>query len=1596
MAINLDKYHTEVLRKLEGFKFAKEWSDFIGLLDSLCQIFRKYKADYVPWIPQLVKRLNQLLNPALPGGVHLKTIECYKVIFECMSRENFLKDFDVLTIGIFSFALHCRIIVAADYLELLEMIAHLGSKIEPFSHHMILGFLPFLESESSEFFGRAYDALVSFMSEISEVEFHRSLWRNFIDHPELRICILNFLGKRRIVVIPEYSLVCNALCVGMESENPYIIRTLLEVSSRDFPFAVGPKHSEDTQEIAQDVSGKSLERRVMESDVTEARTLLDGTSGVNDSASSWSVANSKTPPMQNYPKPQQVVNDLARDRLATLGREAEDEAVAEMKECNTQLIKHVLKIFLKKEVGINKRAYRWLNLGESILEHDVDYLERGLRAYLGGSDDDLFTFFRIINSLGYRDNLIVFLMERFALDIIRMLRSIELSGRSNVLMGLKKHARIFLGLSPDELYRMFYTALQRAFEECLDISDQEDGLSSETSTLSSLLEAADTRDFVMLHTARNDAEDMLRHILYSIETLDAVDSNAESIHIPLLCHLIVRNRRKVGGTLFLYFMNTFLEKSERSAGHATSEASPAQIDSFYRKENSKDLLEVCLVGSLAKLLSRPEVYRESGEDSIYWSDSEMILQDGVLVWTRSKNVLRVKRRGGEFFNFHSKDIEIIHRFIRKHGFRDFTEEFLSRIGRYLCFNYKFIEMVETLKFYVDMTALSISLWNDFIVSKNPRFLMFYGENHLLPFLSDILPTVSQRDICIFLRQAMVTGSFMDVLFRVASTSDTKSCYFVDVLVNIQCVVPLMRCLLNKFYENHSAEQALSGEREPRFDIIRALLVVVEILVENKSLMDILSENRVIDVEKFGEIGILDVLVEMINTIIVSEFRELSLEECYLGESSEECNSVLFEYDALGSQSNMACGASAPGDTSRVARNVVVPYRKDGLHIDDSLRLINRGSAVVHISHIHKTAFNILYKLHQKHVPITLPDMDRIKTVIRKYREDYYILKRTIFLVGTDVEFIFENYMHFYKPIFADIHGMEIRDKFFAYLTRAATDCSIEIMLEALQYFFESNIPNTEELFSKAMAMMAKECKKSCMVYKNMGCYYHRVSEQAVEDAKDPFFSAEETVRGGPECAYKAKIDADLMYEMVGEDAGTQSLVLLYTNDLSPVVNLSELLYKKSPATFASTFPSTLGGLFLFGILPFKTEVFRKLLSASRPAKYPLKLLRILAQALPVGAKKEIIRGEADYLRSSLGLSTPDIPGVQLALELFKGQGTSDLSRIVFANIMHCLETRADSATRTGSKFDKEIRILEKLSRADFMDQGMLSTFKQCLFELLNSRYREKVLEIIFAYIRANRNCKIFIDAFIQHFNKNFFGFGLELKRRIFMEISSSTNFDPFAVLEGLLSGMDSSFFMSAQSEEMLRISCLQRISFLILALPNNKFSTMSDSLVSLVNSLIGASSEIKVEILKLCTSMILKIDHHYIQTLYPILVGDFMNTVLSKDLNVVREMFRFLDVSVWMNSPVFNFKVLFIEDHHFNKQLKLQISHEYTPPKIDYRLSKLPTLLIMVTDRITSWSQLAMYLNMAGGYYSYMAEHLVERDFERVELSLAESYLEGK
>ena len=108
-----------------------------------------------PVIPKRVtigKRLAQCLHPALPGGVHLKALETYDIIFKCIGTQRLAQDLFIYSAGLFPLLSHAAMNVKPVLLMIYERhFVSLGKRIKPGLNGLLLGLLPGLE-EGSEFY----------------------------------------------------------------------------------------------------------------------------------------------------------------------------------------------------------------------------------------------------------------------------------------------------------------------------------------------------------------------------------------------------------------------------------------------------------------------------------------------------------------------------------------------------------------------------------------------------------------------------------------------------------------------------------------------------------------------------------------------------------------------------------------------------------------------------------------------------------------------------------------------------------------------------------------------------------------------------------------------------------------------------------------------------------------------------------------------------------------------------------------------------------------------------------------------------------------------------------------------------------------------------------------------------------------------------------------------------------------------------------------------------------------------------------------------------------------------------------------------------
>jgi hypothetical protein len=238
MKDNEQTYANELAQRLGAFKSAAKWSDFMVLLRNLDETIKKYALPDVPLKKLLFKRLNQCLNPALPAGVHNKALETYKLIFETISGEKLVSDFNFLTLGLFTFSIHCRILVIDTFLNIVrDHIIPLGRRIERYCSSVLVGILPPLEFESGEYYAKALDILAAYKAHNAPEVFYSSIWDVFLRDERLRISAINFILSmpRDDAIRCNEKLAVKALCAGLKSQDTLVVRGCLDLLAFVFP-----------------------------------------------------------------------------------------------------------------------------------------------------------------------------------------------------------------------------------------------------------------------------------------------------------------------------------------------------------------------------------------------------------------------------------------------------------------------------------------------------------------------------------------------------------------------------------------------------------------------------------------------------------------------------------------------------------------------------------------------------------------------------------------------------------------------------------------------------------------------------------------------------------------------------------------------------------------------------------------------------------------------------------------------------------------------------------------------------------------------------------------------------------------------------------------------------------------------------------------------------------------------------------------------------------------------------------------------------------------------------------------------------------------
>ena len=192
------RFKHECTACLQQFERAQEWADLIRYLLRLQKVLSRY--EHLPIIPEKVlfaKRLYQCLNPALPSGVHEKTLETIELIFARIGQRRLARDLAFYSEGIFPLYRHASYQVKPKLLDLFERYyVPLGAFVVPCLPGLVLSLLSAMEDLGSEFYHRAVK-LLDMLTESTPIHaIMGALWGRLLHNASVRYPALAYLSMR--------------------------------------------------------------------------------------------------------------------------------------------------------------------------------------------------------------------------------------------------------------------------------------------------------------------------------------------------------------------------------------------------------------------------------------------------------------------------------------------------------------------------------------------------------------------------------------------------------------------------------------------------------------------------------------------------------------------------------------------------------------------------------------------------------------------------------------------------------------------------------------------------------------------------------------------------------------------------------------------------------------------------------------------------------------------------------------------------------------------------------------------------------------------------------------------------------------------------------------------------------------------------------------------------------------------------------------------------------------------------------------------------------------------------------------------------------
>ncbi|KAG9326517.1 hypothetical protein KVV02_007666 [Mortierella alpina] len=245
------KYVQLVDRNLQSFDNVNEWADVNPFLLKIMRSFQAYpQYTVIPRSLTVAKRLAQCLNPALPAGVHGKTLDVYAYVLETIGPDQLAEDITLWSYGLFPFLQYASLSVKPQLLDIYEKYyLPLKDRLKPCLKSFMIGLLPGLDEEGSEFFDRVLNIMDSLRKSVDETFFFQCMWLILITSSPHRGPALHYLGRRMplltntedvaFVLGDDAGLMVRAFSAAVGDSQVLVQRAMLDLMVVHFPISNG-------------------------------------------------------------------------------------------------------------------------------------------------------------------------------------------------------------------------------------------------------------------------------------------------------------------------------------------------------------------------------------------------------------------------------------------------------------------------------------------------------------------------------------------------------------------------------------------------------------------------------------------------------------------------------------------------------------------------------------------------------------------------------------------------------------------------------------------------------------------------------------------------------------------------------------------------------------------------------------------------------------------------------------------------------------------------------------------------------------------------------------------------------------------------------------------------------------------------------------------------------------------------------------------------------------------------------------------------------------------------------------------------------------